>query len=294
MRITDGMRLHSAMSGEATAASRLNDLSRMASSGIKVDAPSQDPSAYARIVKADGQITLMTARQSNLQQANADLSLADTTLSSATDLLTRAHTLALQMANGDVSAADRSNAALEVNGIRDQLLGIANTQGIGGNYIFGGSKTTTQPFTAAGAFQGNDDVKNVEVADGVTAAANASGAKAFTTIAGGNDVFADLANFATALTTNNVAGITTAIGTTQAGHDQVVTQRVNVGIQSSRLSSASDVIDSALTTVKTARGADSDIDAPAVLSQLTQTQNAYQQALAVTKQILSMSTFGSG
>ncbi|HEX7667418.1 MAG TPA: flagellar hook-associated protein FlgL [Polyangiaceae bacterium] len=292
MRITDHMRLTSALSGEATSSSRLNDLTRMASSGLKVDAPSQDPTAFARIVKADGQITLMTARQSNLNQSNADLSLADTQLSSATDLMTRAHTIALQMANGDISASDRANAAQEIDGIRSTLLGLANAQGTGGNYIFGGSQTTTQPFTSAGAFVGNDDVKNVEVADGVTAAANASGAKAFTS-AGGNDIFTDLANFSAALTTNNLTGISNAIGTTQAGHDQIVTARVAVGIQSDRLTSASSVIDSALTTVKTARSQDAEIDTPTVLSSLTQTQTAYQQALAVTKQILSMSTFGN-
>jgi flagellar hook-associated protein 3 FlgL len=293
MRITESIRLNTALSGEQTASSRLNDLTRMSSTGVKVDAPSQDPAAYSRIVRADGQITLMTARQDTIDRAAGDLNLADTTLSSAGDLVQQAHSLALQMANGSMSASDRASAATQVQGIRSQLIAVANTKGTNG-YIFGGTKTGTPPFDpTTGAFSGNNQVMNVEVADGVTAASNASGANAFTA-AGGNDVLADLDNFATALSSNNLAGITSAISQLDADHSQVVGARVAVGITTDRLTSASDVIGNALVQVKTARSADADIDAPTVLSDLTATQTAYEQALSVTKQILSLSSFTSG
>ncbi|MEO8876143.1 MAG: flagellar hook-associated protein FlgL [Polyangiaceae bacterium] len=293
MRITESIRLNTALAGEATSSSRLNDLTRMASSGVKVDAPSQDPAAYARIVRADGQITLLGARQMTLDRSAGDLATADSTLSSASDLMIQAHSIALQMSNGAMSATDRAGAATQIAGIRSQLLTIANTKGANG-YIFGGTKTDTPPFDATtGAFTGNDNVINVEVADGVTAAANASGAKAFT-VAGGNDVFADLDNFAAALTSNNAAGIQSAIGQLDADHSQIVGAQVNVGVMTNRLTSASDVIGNSLTQVKSARAVDHDIDSPTVLSQLTATQTAYEQALAVTKQILSLSSFTQG
>jgi len=293
MRITESIRINTALAGEETASSRLNDLTRMSSSGVKVDAPSQDPAAYSRIVRADGQITLMTARQDTVDRAAGDLNLADSMLSSAGDLVQQAHSLALQMANGSMSASDRASAATQIQGIRSQLIAVANTKGANG-YIFGGTKTGTPPFDATtGAFSGNNQVMNVEVADGVTAASNASGANAFTA-AGGSDVLADLDNFATALSSNNLTGITSAISQLDADQSQVVGARVAVGITTDRLTSASDVIGSALTQVKMARSADADIDAPQVLSDLTETQTAYEQALSVTKQILSLSSFTSG
>jgi flagellar hook-associated protein 3 FlgL len=294
MRITEQIRIQTALSGEETASSRLNDLTRMSSTGVKVDAPSQDPAAYARIVNDDSQITRFTARQSTLDQASGNLNLADTSLSSASDLVLQAHSLALQMANGSENAADRASAAQQITGIRQQLIAIANTQGPGGTYIFGGTKTDTPPFDATtGAFSGNDNIINVEVADGVTAASNASGAKAFTA-AGGADVIGDLATLATALSANDVTGITSSVGQLDADRSQVVGARVNVGIMTNRLTSASEVIGNTLTQVKTARSADADIDAPTVLSELTATQTAYEQALAVTKQILSLNSFASG
>jgi flagellar hook-associated protein 3 FlgL len=292
MRITESIRISTALSGEETASSRLNDLTRMSSSGVKVDAPSQDPAAYARIVNADGQITLMTARQTTIDSASSDLGLADTTLSSASDLVQQAHSLALEMANGSMSAADRANAATQIQGIRSQLIAVANTKGANG-YIFGGTQTGTPPFDATtGAFTGNGQTKSIEVADGVTATANASGADAFTA-AGGSDVLADLDNFATALSSNNLTGISSAISQLDADHSQIVGAQVQVGISENRLSSASDVITNALAAVKTARSADADIDAPQVLSDLTATQTAYEQALSVTKQILSMTSFAT-
>jgi flagellar hook-associated protein 3 FlgL len=292
MRITESIRISTALSGEETASSRLNDLTRMSSSGVKVDAPSQDPAAYARIVNADGQITLMTARQTTIDSASSDLGLADTTLSSASDLVQQAHSLALEMANGSMSAADRANAATQIQGIRSQLIAVANTKGANG-YIFGGTQTGTPPFDATtGAFTGNGQTKSIEVADGVTATANASGADAFTA-AGGSDVLADLDNFATALSSNNLTGINSAISQLDADHSQIVGAQVQVGISENRLSSASDVITNALAAVKTTRSADADIDAPQVLSDLTATQTAYEQALSVTKQILSMTSFAT-
>lgn len=290
MRITESIRLNTALAGEASAASRLNDLTRMSSSGVKVDAPSQDPAAYARIVRADGQITLLGARQNTLDRSASDLNTADSTLSAASDLVVQAHSIALQMANGSMTATDRSGAAAQISGIRDQLIALANAKGTNG-YIFGGTKTDTPPFDpTTGAFGGNDNVINVEVADGVTAAANASGAKAFTAV-GGNDVLADLATFATALSSNNAAGIQTAMSQLDADHRQIVGAQVNVGVMTNRLTSASSVIGTALTQVKSARSADADIDAPTVLSELSATQSAYEQALAVTKQILTLSSF---
>jgi len=290
MRITESIRLNTALAGEASAASRLNDLTRMSSSGVKVDAPSQDPAAYARIVRADGQITLLGARQNTLDRSASDLNTADSTLSAASDLVVQAHSIALQMANGSMTATDRSGAAAQISGIRDQLIALANAKGTNG-YIFGGTKTDTPPFDPiTGAFGGNDNVINVEVADGVTAAANASGAKAFTAV-GGNDVLADLATFATALSSNNAAGIQTAMSQLDADHRQIVGAQVNVGVMTNRLTSASSVIGTALTQVKSARSADADIDAPTVLSELSATQSAYEQALAVTKQILTLSSF---
>ena len=75
--------------------------------------------------------------------------------------------LAVQGANESLSPSDRNAIALQVKGLRDQLISLANTKGDTG-YLFAGTKTDTQPFDpTTGAFLGNDGATKVAITDGV-------------------------------------------------------------------------------------------------------------------------------
>ncbi|SVE09691.1 uncharacterized protein METZ01_LOCUS462545, partial [marine metagenome] len=54
--------------------------------------------------------------------------------------------LAIQAANDSFSSSDRDIIAIEVESLRDELLAIANTRDVEGNFIFSGSKSDTKPF----------------------------------------------------------------------------------------------------------------------------------------------------
>ena len=292
MRIADNMRYTMLSLDNERNSGALMTATQKASSGIAVADPSDNPVAYAESVTQGGQIAQITARQTAINQATNNLSLADTTLSSAADVVTQAKSLALQMANGDENAGDRATAATTVGNLMSSLLGLANTKGANG-YIFAGTNTATAPFTATGAFTGNDNTVNVEVADNTTVAGNASGAQAFTA-AGGQDVFQTLTNLSTALANNDVSGVQNAIGGLDASFDQVVAARTDVGSTVDRLSTASQVSTNALTTLQTARASTVDADAIAAFSTLSQTQTAYQASMQVTSQILSLPLFAPG
>ena len=208
-------------------------------------------------------------------------------MNSATDLLAQARSLAVQGANDALSPTDRAALATSVDGIREQLLGLANTRGAQG-YVFGGSRTDTPPFDATGAFVGNDTVLRVPVTDGVGVKKNVSGAKAFTA-AGGIDVFTQLAALSTALTTNNVAGVRTGIDDMQTGYDQAVAVQVDAGLSMERLRSSADVLDTASLAVSQANSRDIGADDLAGLAtELAAASNSYTQSLDVTKKLLSI------
>ena len=128
----------------------------------------------------------------------------------------------------------------------------------------------------------------VPVGDGVSPRMNVSGAKAFT-ILGGTDVFVELAALDTALSSNDLLGIRSAIGTVQQGYDQVVAVQVDAGLSIERLRSAADVIDTASLTIAQARARDVGADDLAGLAtELSAAGNAYSQSLTVTKMLLSL------
>ncbi len=285
MRITEQMTLNTVLQSESGAAERMARLSGQAASGLRVQAPSDDPAAYASLVQQDAQIGVVTARQSAAGIAANNLSLAETTLDQASTLVQQAQSLATEAANGTQNAASRAAAAAQVDGLRQQLIGLANTRGSTG-YLFGGTKTQTAPFDAGANFVGNDGATQVEIADGVLATSNASGAHAFTA-AGGRDVFADLQALSTALSSNDTAGIQSAITNLGSSYNQVLSARVDAGERAGRLQSAGDAMSNALTQMQVSRAGVADIDAPTTFSNLQAAQLAFQQAIAVNQQVLS-------
>jgi flagellar hook-associated protein 3 FlgL len=286
MRITESMSLNNVLEAESRASERLAQLTQMASSGLKVSQPSDDPSAYASIVQRDAQIETVKARSAAATTAAGDLDLAGNVLNQATTLMEQARALAVQGANGTQSASSRAAIASQVDSLRQQLIALANTQGSSG-YLFGGTKSTTPPFDASGNYLGNAGVTHVEIADGVLAVSNASGSQAFTA-AGGRDVFADLQALSSALSTNNPAAIQASVGNLDTSHAQLVASQVDTGERADRLHSASSAMTEALTQMQTSLASVQDADEAKTVSEMQATETAYQAALQVNKQILSL------
>ena len=80
----------------------------------------------------------------NLGLAKSDAAVADTSLSSATQLMDAALSLAAQGATATTDASGRQAIAGQVEGILEQMVGYANTQSAG-RYIFGGDADTSPP-----------------------------------------------------------------------------------------------------------------------------------------------------
>jgi flagellar hook-associated protein 3 FlgL len=290
MRITQQMMVTSALQSEATATDQMQTLSQQASSGLKVSQPSDDPAAWASIQETTAQIGVVQARSSAATQAAGNLNLAESTLDSATNLMTQAQSLAVEASNGTESAASRSDLADQVTSIMQQLVALANTRGSTG-YLFGGTATNTPPVDSSGNYQGNSNVTHVEIADGVLAISNADGASAFSS-AGGRDPFADLQTLATALSSNDVAGIQSSITNLQASSAQILAARIDTGLSASRLTSAATVMSNTVTQLQVQNSTLADADAASTLSNLTAAQTAYEAAIEVNKQILSTSLAG--
>lgn len=286
MRISDNMRLASLTLDRNHNSERLMKASRVASSGLTVEAPSDGPSAYVAAAAADGATARLTSRREIMGRAGGDLDLAETTLASATDAFVKAREIAVDMANGDKTAGERAMAADVIDVLRATVMSFANARGASG-YLFSGTATSTAPINAAGAFVGNDNVLGVEIADKVVVSANVSGAMAFTT-KGGRDVLQDLADLSAALSTNNIAGIQTSIDSVTASHAQVVDARTQAGLMSGRFHSADGVASAALLSIAKARSAAVEADPANSYSELARAKSAYEQSIAVTAQLLSL------
>lgn len=292
MRITDKMMQSVATEGQRKTAERLLRATRTASSGLKVEKPSDNPGAWASAVGRDARDAVLSARRDVAQRSGDELLVAESALGQAGDLLIRARELVVQASNETLSPAMRSALGDEVRSIRSALVGVANTRGSNG-YLFGGTRNGVAPVTDGGVFNGNDEELRVDLSDGVSVRTNASGARAFTSL-GGVDVFAELANLADAMNRDDLVATRRGLGAIDAMHRQVRSVQVSAGLDAERLRSAGEVLTSALTVSRDLRARDVEGDTVEVYSALTTARDAYTRNVEVTRQILQLSAMQRG
>ena len=288
MRVSENMRLNTAMTTQSAVAERLDKASRIASTGVNVSTPSDDPVAYGAGVRYDSEASLIDARSSVATQVSGELDVAQNALSQGVDILSTARSLAVEGANGTEDANSRQLLAAQVKTLRDSMLGVANTK-YGDKYLFGGSKTDTAPFDPTGNFVGNNVTNRIPLMNGSTVQGNVSGATTFTA-AGGQDVMASLQGLMDALNANDPNAVQASITNLDAAHTQLVQGQTDAGLASERLTSAISVMATTKTAVATAKSNEVDGDQMQQLTELQLAQTAYQRGVAITSQLLQISS----
>jgi flagellar hook-associated protein 3 FlgL len=290
MRVTEGMRYTEVLNNLAGLSSQHAQAAREASTGIRVGKPSDDPIAAAELARLRAGSSQTNAHLSTIDAVRGDAELTEATLAEASDIMVRLRELALQGANGGLSAGERSALAVEVGGLKDALLQLGNTRGTRG-YLFSGSEVATPAFDANGVFQGNDTAHVVPIGNSTATAVSTSGAESFV-VAGGRDVFADVDSLFTALNANDEAGVRAAIDFVDASHAQLVNARARSGLVLSKLDASQSVL-SALDTEQQRRAQEAGAADPfESYTRVTALGQSLERAIAVSRQILELGGTG--
>ena len=289
MRVTERSRLGALTLAQNRASERLDRASRVASSGQRVVKPSDDPAAYGALVRRNHALAMLDEHSKIATRARGELVVVESSLSAGVDIISRAMEAAIAGANSTSDSRSRQFLAEDVRTMREELLALANTR-YADKYVFGGTKTDAAPFdTTTGAFLGNDQVVRVPVMEGVTPPSNISGATAFT-VAGGRDIFADLEALATALATNDEAGISGALAPLTLNHAQLVRSQVEASFGAERFAQGLDVLMSTKAAITEQLSKEIEGDPSTQITELSLARTAYERSIAVTKQILSISS----
>jgi flagellar hook-associated protein 3 FlgL len=128
---------------------RLTDLSALQenlTSGKRVVRPSDDPTSAAIAERALTRISRIATDQRALESQKNAIAVAESTLGEVTDSLQRFRELVVQSGNGANSAAERTAIAVELKGLREHILGLANTKDTNGLPLFSALGSALQPF----------------------------------------------------------------------------------------------------------------------------------------------------
>jgi flagellar hook-associated protein 3 FlgL len=172
---------------------RVVETQQQVSTGRRINTPSDDPVAAARVAHLDSSLSRLDQYEANATFARNQLGLEEESLNQAIDYLQRIRELTLQANNASVSAGDRRVIATEIRQHRDALLALANTTDVDGRHLFSGYSEATTPFTiAAGGnvvYNGDQGQRTLQISDSRFVAINDSGADVFQRIPEGNGTF---------------------------------------------------------------------------------------------------------
>ena len=166
---------------------QLSQLYAEISSGVSLSTPSDNPLGAAQAVQLSSTATTLAQYTSNQGTALASLQQEDSTLGSVNTVLQSIHTLVLRAGNGSLNDGDRGAIATQLQGLRSQLMTLANSTDPQGNFLFAGYQSTSQPYTtnAAGAvtYSGDTGTQAVQVTDSRTIQTGDNGLAIFGSVA---------------------------------------------------------------------------------------------------------------
>lgn len=123
-------------------------LGNEASTGIALNAPSDDPSQIAQDLQLRTTIAQETQAGTNIQSASAQLTTVDGALSTLTSIMQSARSIAVQAGSGLGSTTSNAALADQVDSLLNEAIGLANTK-YAGKYVFSGSSGSADPPVSA-------------------------------------------------------------------------------------------------------------------------------------------------
>ena len=129
------------------------------STGRDITEASEKPIKAVKLSALEESLTQVGGFQRNVSTAQQRLSLGDTALTSANDILSQLRERSIAANTDTVSDDDIAAFRIEVSQMREALLGLANTRTSDGQALFGGYSTDIVPFVqdAAGRVQYHGD-----------------------------------------------------------------------------------------------------------------------------------------
>jgi flagellar hook-associated protein 3 FlgL len=262
------------------------------STGQSISEPEDNPAGVNTALTLESELSKIKQYGSNASQALTVAQASYTGLTSIKSISDRAGELAT-LGTGTLGASAMQSYGAETNQLIQQAVEAANTT-YNGSYIYGGTASSTPPFTVATDSSGN--------ITGVTYAGNSSQAAiplsgttsvAPTTDGTTNAGFASFINSLVSLRDALNSGDSTAVAATQTGltdgENTIVSAiATNGGIQT-RIQAAQSNQTSETTNLQTDLSTDVDANLPTTITQLDQAQTAYQATLQTAVSTMQLS-----
>lgn len=292
MRVTQNTTANLVLNSLQTIRRRTEELEQQAATGVKINAPGDDPVTAQQILHMKSLMAAGDQYSRNISNGISWLSMTEAAMDEMGNVLTRAKELTVQMANATSDAKARESGMNEIVQLRNQLIQLGNTQ-LNGRYVFGGFKNDTPPFDSTGAFNGTDDSITIEIDRGAFVPINYFGGELLRggTPPGstGTDIIGVFDNLITALGANDQTAVQAELPNLEDALSQVLSTRTDLGARMNRLEGQKNVIEEMKFSLTKVLSDKQDVDFMQVISDLTKQQTAFEAAIAASGKISQIS-----
>ena len=267
----------------------LNVALQQVATGKSVSVPSDNPEASAEMVQNTIETGEVDQYTQNVTSVLGSVQSADSALGSVVTSLTQAVSYGTEGANGTMSASNQQALAQQVQGILTSVVAQANTS-YQGAYLFGGTASTTPPYTADSSsasgysYNGNANSNSVAVGDQLNVQVNLPGSQIFSNTS--NDVLGSLSSLVTALQSGSSTDIETATNAVSAALNYVSQQRVFYGNAEGQLNSQETYLQQETVSLTSQQTSLVGVDEATAATNLSAAETANSAAMAAAAKVL--------
>jgi len=257
--------------------------------GKSVNVPSDNPVASADMVENAIETKDVDQYTQNVGSMLSIVQTADSAIGSVVSSLTQAISLGTEGANGTNNATDRQAIAEQVQGILQSVVAQANTS-YQGTYLFGGTETSSTPYTASSssssgyAYNGNNDANSVAVGDDMNVQVNLPGSQLFSNSS--SDVLGSLNSLVSALQSGDTSQIQSATSAVSSALSYVDQQRVFYSNAEDQLNSQETYLQQETVNLTSQQSSLIDVDEAQAATDLSQAETANNAAEAAAAKVL--------
>ena len=273
------------------------------SSGKEVVNPSDAPDKATAIQRLKSVLKKQDSFSSNIEGAKNRLIAEETALKAVNDVLTRIKELSIQAANGTLGPRDKELVAIEVEGLTQDLLSLANTQDVNDNYVFSGSRVQVQPFQKNSfgdvTYFGDETRNEVQVSEQRYIRFNRTGTDVFgrvlrETDSGdtlGKGFFEALSDLASGIRESNTSAINQGIDDLDQASFNIAVATAQVGSEMASVETQREVNEETVLQLRTILSNIEDLDYSEAVTQMQKDMLALQATQSSFSQISNLTLF---
>ncbi|WP_433371084.1 flagellar hook-associated protein FlgL [Actinoplanes sp. CA-142083] len=292
-RVTDTSMANKALGDLQRSLARGQKLQSQISGGKVLTRPSDSPTGTVTSLQLRGEVRATQQYGRNADDGLGWLGTIQDTLGDASTSIIRVRDLTVQALSSSNSDESREALAVEIDNVRETLLGQANAKYMNrpvfGGTTPGGVAYEADQTTGEYKYVGNENPTTRTVGPNAKVRIETSGPEAFGTPGTDTELFTVLDTISKSIRNNDQDTLNKSLENLDTAHDFLKSALSDVGARYNRVEQMKQSADDHLLSVSSQLSDIEDVDLPKAIMELQIQQTSYQAALAATAKVIQPS-----